>query len=141
MKSKGVLVAILAVAFLAVAGGSFWLGTYYETQSLMSRMRQFGGRGTGQWQQMMGEQHGEPGARQQGPGFVTGKVDKVTPDTITITTRLGSQKISLTSKTAVTKAAKGDLKDIKPGSQIMVRGEGDPGEKIEAESVQILSSE
>jgi hypothetical protein len=140
VKSKGVKIAVLAIAFVVVAGGSFWLGTYYETQSRMSRMRQFAGMAPGQGQQRMGGQQGELGARQQGPGFVTGKVDKVTTDTITITTRSGSQKITLTSKTAVTKAAKGEIGDIKPGSQIMVRGEGDPGEKIEAESIQILSN-
>lgn len=139
MKSKGVMAAILAIAFLAVAGGSFWFGTYYEAQSRMSRMRQFAGMTPGQFQQRMGGQQGGTSARQQGPGFVTGKVDKVTTDTITITTRTGSQKITLTSKTAVTKATKGDFEDIKPGSQVMVRGEGNPGEKIEAESIQILS--
>lgn len=95
--------------------------------------------GQGQFQQRFGGAQGNSGARPQGPGFVTGKVDKVTTNTITITTRSGSQKITLTSKTSLTKATKGDIGDIKKGSQIMVRGEGDPGEKIEAESIQILS--
>lgn len=139
MRSKGVLAATLLVAFLAIAGGSFWLGTYYEAQSRMSRMRQFGGMSPGQGQQRPGEPQRQFGTRQQGPAAITGKVDKVTTDTITITTRFGSQKITLTSKTTVNKATKGDSNDIKPGSQILVTGEGDPGEKIEAESIQILS--
>ena len=136
MKSKGLKAAVLVIAFLVVAGGSFWLGTYYETQT---RMRQFAGMGQGQFQQRFGDAQGNSGQRPQGPGFVTGKVDKVTADTITITTRTGSQKITLTAKTTVTKAGMGDIADIKEGSQIMVRGEGNPGEKFEAESIQLLS--
>ena len=67
MKSKGALVAILIIAFIAVAGGSFWLGTYYEEQSRISQMRQFAasggqspppGMGSGQHQGMPNRQAG-----------------------------------------------------------------------------------
>lgn len=139
MKSKGVIVVILLIGFLAVAGGSFWLGTYYQAQSRISRMRQFSGMTPEQFRQRQGEQQRQPGTRQQGPALLTGKVDKVAPDTLTITSRFGSQKINLTPETNINKAIKGDFEDIKVGSQIIVSGEGDPREKIEAESIQILS--
>jgi Flp pilus assembly protein TadG len=140
VKNKGTMIALLVVVFLATAGGSFWLGTYYETQNRMSRIRQFSnGMAPGQGQQRTAGQQGENGARRQGSMPITGKVDKVTSDTITITTRFGSQKINLTSKTAVNKAATGNFDDIKQGSQIFVTANGDSGEQIEAKSVQILS--
>lgn len=140
MKSKGTMIVLLVIAFLIIAGGSFWFGTYYETQNRTNRMRQFSnGMTPGQWPQRTGGQQGENGVRRQGSMPITGKVDKVTSDTITITTRFGSQKINLIPKTVVNKATTGNLDDIKQGSQIFVTANGDSGGQIEAKSIQILS--
>lgn len=133
------MIALLVIAFLATAGGSFWLGTYYEAQNRVNRMRQFAGMSPEQRQQMAGGRQGNSGLRPQNNGLITGKVDKVTPDTITITTRFGSQKINLTSETVVDKPVKGDINDIKKGSQIFVKGERDKEDKVEAEVIQIIS--
>jgi hypothetical protein len=127
------LIAVLLIAFLAVAGRSFWLGTYYEAQSGINRMRQFYGGGN------QGQLRGMPGGQQQGSMGVTGKVDEVTSDTITMTTRFGSQKITFSSKTAVNKPSPGSIDDIKQGTEILVQGERDSEGKIQAKTIQIIS--
>ncbi len=140
MKSKGALILILVVAFMLVAGGSFWLGTYYEEQSRISQMRQFATSG-GQSPPpgMGGGQHqGMPNRQAGGPMGITGKVDKADSSNITITTRMGSQKIEITSDLKVNKPSSGSIDDIEKGTEIMVQGERNKDGKIEAESIYII---
>lgn len=142
MKSKGVLIAVLVVAFVAVAGGSFWLGAYYENQTRASRMRQFIGSGNqGQLPGMPpgGDQAGMPNGQPRGQMGITGKVDRVEANTITITTRFGSQKITFSSDVGVNKPSSGSIDDVKKGAEILVEGERDSDGKIQAEKIQIIS--
>lgn len=132
MKSRGMLVAVLAIAFLVVAGGSFWLGTYYAAQSRINRMRQFTGMGAEQPQRMMERE-------QQGPVSITGKVDKVASGTITMTTPRGSQKITFSSDVVVNKPSSGSIGDIEKGTEILIEGERDSEGKIQAKVIQIIS--
>ncbi len=143
MKSKGMLAVILIVAFLAVAGGSFWLGMKYQEQSFINQMRQrFGNRVEGFQQRMPGMFGGEqPGAgrNQVGQANIVGKVDKVSGDTITMTTRMGSIKIKIPANVVVKKAGLGSLDDIKAGAKVLVEGEHDKDGNIEAREIMIIS--
>lgn len=143
MKSKGILVAILVVAFLVVVGGSFWFGTYYVTQSRINQMRQLSGMSPEQRREAMGEIMGgrqQQRPEQQRPISITGKVDKVTSDTITMTTHFGSQKIRFPSDVVVKKSGSGNLDDIKVGTEILVvEGERDNDGDIEAAEILVTS--
>lgn len=140
MKSKSMLATILVVAFVVVAGGSFWLGTYYQEQNRMNQMRQFAGGGQSQPPGMPGDnQQGMPGRNQQGSTGTTGKVDKVDSDSITITTRFGSQKIEISSDVTVNKPSSGNISDIEKGTEILAQGKRDSEDKIQAKVIQIIS--
>jgi len=141
MKSKTVLVSVLVTGFLAVAAGSFWLGTYYERQTAVNRMRQFaGGAQQGQPPGMSdGNQQDMPGGQPDGEMGISGKVDKIDNNTITITARMGSQKIEISSDLKVNKSASGSIDDIKKGAEIFVQGERDDDGTIKAETIQIIS--
>jgi|GEM_PF-6681253 len=141
MKSKAVLVSLLVLGFLAVGAGSFWLGTYYERQVVSNRMRQFAGGGQGQPPNVTdGDQPEMPGGQPAGEMGISGKVDKIDDDTITITARMGSQKIEISSDLEVNKSASGNIDDIKKGTEIFVQGERDDDGNIKAETIQIISS-
>jgi hypothetical protein len=140
VKSKGALAAILVVAFLAVAGGSFWLGTYYQEQSRTAQMRQFfGGGGQGRPPGTPGgNQQGMANRQQAGPMGINGRVDKVDSNSITITTRMGSQKIEVSSGVKVNKSSPGGIDDIEKGNEIFIQGERKSDGKIQAETIQII---
>lgn len=141
MKSKTLLVSLLAVGFLAVAAGLFWLGTYYERQVASNQMRQFAGGDQDQPQGMSdGNQQDMPGGQQNGEMGINGTVDKIDDNTIIITARMGSQKIEISSDLKVNKSASGNIDDIKKGAEIFVQGERDSDGKIKAETIQIISS-
>ncbi len=157
MKSKGMSVLVLVVAFVVVAGGSFWLGTYYQQWSRTNQMRQFiagGGQGQppgmsdGQFPGTSGNnqqgtsgnnQQGMPGGQPNGEMGISGKVDKVDSNIITITTPMGSQKIEVSSDAKVSKPASGSLDDIKKGVQIFVQGKRDSNGKMQVDALQIIS--
>jgi len=139
VKSKGALVAILVVAFIVVAGGSFWLGIYYQEQGRMNQTRQFRSDQGSPLGMPGGNQQGMPDRQAGGPMGITGKVDKVDSNNIIITTRMGSQKIEISSDVIVNKPSSGKIDDIKKGKEILVQGERDKDGKIEAESIYIIS--
>lgn len=141
MKSKKMLVSVLVVAFLAVVGGSFWLGTYYQEQSRISQIRQFvAGGGQGQSTGMQGDsQQGGPSGQPDGEMGITGKVDKIDSTNITITARMGSQKIEISPDVTVNKPSSGSIEDIKKGTEVLVQGERDSDGKIKAEKIQIVT--
>jgi len=71
---------------------------------------------------------------------ISGKVDKIDDDTITITARMGSQKIEISSDSKVNKSASGSIDDIKKGTEIYVQGERDDDGNFKAETIQIISN-
>lgn len=144
--------ALIAVFVLvAVALGSFELGVYYQRTQRARLFSQFGGGGIsggfgdrGQMQSGAGGQQRMNGMPQggfqnnRGSMYISGKVDVVRDDSITITTRFGSQKILLTSKTKVGKTMNASIKDIKAGSQIIIGGAGDPGKGLSAQNIYVV---
>ena len=133
---------------MVVAGGSFWGGTYYAEWNRRNQMQQFfqsGGQGqppgmsNGQAPGMSGNnQQGGPGGQLRGEMGITGKVDRVDGESITITTRMGSQKITLTSDAKVNKPSSGSLDDIKKGTEIFVQGKRDTDGEMEAKTIIII---
>jgi len=134
------LVAIVAV--LLLMGGSFWAGTYYETQTRATRFGGFANMTPEQRQQAM-QQFRQPGAgsqaQRQGSATLTGRVDKVTDDTITITTQVGSLKVLSSNSTLVSKTTSAKLGDVAKGAEILVQGKRDKDGNIEASKVIIIS--
>ena len=142
MKNKGMMITVVSIAFIAIAAGSFWAGTYYQNQKMINQFRQFSGmRPNQQTGGMNPEQHqpGMMGGGLQGLMGLTGKVDSITPDSITMTTRMGSQKIEITTDIKVNKSASGSISDIDQGMEILVQGERDEEGRIQAESIQIIT--
>lgn len=137
VKNPFLWLAAIVAALLLVAG-SFWAGTYYETQVRATRFRGFANMTPEQRQQAM-RQSGQPGvgsqAQRQGSAALTGKVDKVADNKITITTPVGSLKVLLSSSTSVSKATSAKLGDIAKGAEILVQGKRDEEGNIEASKV------
>ena len=135
------LVAIVAV--LLLMGGSFWAGTYYETQTRATRFGGFANMTPEQRQQAMQQSGRMPGfgsqAQRQGSATLTGRVDKVTDDTITITTQVGSLKVLSSNSTLVSKTTSAKLGDVAKGAEILVQGKRDKDGNIEASKVIIIS--
>lgn len=142
MVKKPLLWLVAIVAALLLVAGSFWAGTYYETQVRATRFRGFANMTPQQRQQAM-QQSGQPGvgsqAQRQGSAALTGKVDKVTDDTITITTPVGSLKVLLSSSTSVSKTTSAKSSDVAKGAEILVQGKRDEEGNIEASKIIIIT--
>lgn len=141
MKNKGIIFVFLIVAFIVVSGGSFWLGMKYQEQRFQSMRAgfrsMFPGQG-GQTETPAGIPQGL-GRDEQGPVTLMGKVDKVDSESITMTTRFGSQKVSLTSKVAVMKPDPISLDELKVGAEVIIQGERDNQGNVEAKEILITT--
>jgi|Deesub1362A_J573_1020465.scaffolds.fasta_scaffold02776_8 hypothetical protein len=143
LENKGMWAIIMVVLLLVVGSASFWLGMKYQQQRFINQVRQrFGSALPGQGIFGQGAQNaqGVPQGGGRGSPILTAKVDKVNEDVITITTRFGSQKISLSSEVEVQKPASATFSDLKVGSQVIVVGERDDKGNFKASKIIVTSS-
>lgn len=126
----------LTLAFLIVAGGSFWLGLKYQQQKFTALRAQFG-QGPMRMKQGFRASEAPEGEtpNRTGEMIISGKVDNVEEGVITMTTRFGSQKIELSSGVNIEKLQKGSLTDISEGVEILARGERKDDNTLEAREI------
>lgn len=121
---------VLAIAAVVIAAVAFWGGTYYQNQQATNRAAafrsQFGGGGQG----------GNPGQNgQPASAVLNGKIDKIDNNEITMTTRAGSQKVTVDSKTKVNITTQSTLDMIKAGDTVFISGVRQSDNSINATSV------
>ena len=135
------------IAGLVISAASFWAGNYYQGWQMRSRFSfgtPRGGAGGGMTGPggMMGRGGQMPfsGNRGRGGGpagerVITGRLDKFSDDQLTLTTRFGSVKVSVDSKTSVKWARAAKAADLKSGAQVIIEGGLDESGKLTAKSV------
>lgn len=138
------------VVILAVAGASFWGGIYFEQQRRIAQ-RQAIMNGTADPSDMpqgkipgMGGGMGRTGNDQQsqdGQGAqrrtptMTGRLDKITDDELTLTTNFGSVKIEIGDDTEYKSTEKADFEDLKVKKDIIIEAEPDDDGNMVAKTV------
>lgn len=70
---------------------------------------------------------------------LVGKVSAISSDKMVLEFGFGKTTIALTDDVKVSKTVPGTITDIKTGSQILLRGQGDPTSKMDAKSIYILN--
>lgn len=140
MKKKGLLATIGVISLLVVGGVFFWLGMKYQQQNFQNQMgKRFSNAPLDQVSEMSGGKQPGMGRDQAGPANIVGKVDKVDADTVTITTRLGSMKVTFSDDVVVKKPGSGNLADIKAGTEVFIKGERDDDGNIQTSEILITS--
>ena len=124
---------MLVVAFVLVAGISFYGGTQYAQSNPSSGQAQFGANGG-----FRGGMMGGRGGSRNSAGFATGQV--ISKDDQSITLKLmngGSKIVFLSAQTSVMKAVAGVIADLAQNQYVTVSGTPNADGSITAESVQI----
>jgi hypothetical protein len=133
-KKIGFIIALI-VALLAVGAGSFYGGTVYAAQQAAStRAAFFNGRGGAP---------GGAGATGAGAaggfgGGVSGTVQSVSGDTLTVGTAQGVTTVTLSGSTTILKSQTGTAGDLQVGQQVTVRGARDSSGNVAATSIQVV---
>lgn len=127
----------LIIAFVVIAGGSFYGGMKYSQNTTLAGNRT--SFSSGRFQQFgttTGTGGGTRGTR--GGGFTVGEV--IAKDDKSITVKLqngGSQIVFFSETTPVMKSSTGSAIDITIGSQVMVAGSANQDGSVNAQSIQI----
>jgi hypothetical protein len=127
------IVALIVVAAAGFYSGQF-IGVRTGQQNVAQASQQF-------FSQRGGNGAGGAGGQGQAGGFagrgVSGTVESVDGNTITVTTRNGqTEKVQLASNATITKQTSGQLSDITKGAQIVALGQANGG-TFQATSIQI----
>lgn len=136
---------IIVVVILVVGAVSFWGGTYYQRQSFGVNRRGFNGQG-GQ----RGFGGGNPGgggfggqrgagnngdAQRRGTPIISGRLDKITDDELTLTTQRGTVKVATDGKAVVKNAEKVDAKDLETKKDVLIEVEIDEDGEMTAKTI------
>ncbi|MDP1809494.1 MAG: DUF5666 domain-containing protein [Actinomycetota bacterium] len=132
----------MIAAFVVIAAAAFWGGTYYQRQQSFGD-RQFGMMGgSGQGQRFGGSGAGAPGLGNRGPGngprgsrTLSGRLDRVDGNKLTLTTMVGSVKVTLDKAAKVKLAKAAASTDLKVGSQVIIQGSMGQDGQMTAKSV------
>jgi hypothetical protein len=135
---KVILGIIGSLALLAVAAGAgFEEGKAYQSnQAAQIRNQFFQARG-------LNPSAGSPNSGNLGAGFgggVAGQVKDVQGNTIDVSSGSGVTVVELTANTRIEKSTQGSAADLKPGEQLIVRGQRDANGKVTAAQIQIVSN-
>ena len=151
--------AIIVVVVLVVGAAAFWGGGYYREQKIRANPRLlfgqagpggqggpggFGGRqgrpgGPGGGFRGGGQDHDQGGSG--GGGFrggapvLSGTLDEVTDDELTLTTNFGSVTVKIDDKTKFKQAEEADSKDLKEKEEVLIEGERDDDGNLTAKVV------
>ena len=130
-KKMGFIIALI-VALLAVGAGSFYGGTVYAAQQAAStRAAFFNGRGGA-------AAGGGAGAAGGFGGGVSGTVQSVSGDTLTVGTAQGVTTVTLSGSTTILKSQTGSAGDLQVGQQVTVRGARDSSGTVAATTIQVV---
>ena len=136
------VMTIIAIATAAViAAGAFWAGSFYQSRRFLSG-RQLGFPGApGQ-----GQRFGQPGARQPGDGVrngarpggervLKGRLDRIDDEKLTLTTQLGSIKVTIAEDAQIERTQKAEPGDLKVGKQLIIQSTVDAAGELTAKSI------
>ena len=146
--------AIIVVVVLVVGAAAFWGGGYYQEQKIRANPRLlFSQGGMGGPGGAFGGSQGRPGgpgggfrgSGQGGPGgaggfrggapVLSGTLDQVTDDELTLTTDFGSVTVKIDGDTKFKQAEKADAKDLKEKEEVLIEGERDDDGNLIAKAV------
>ena len=143
--------AIIVVVVLVVGAAAFWGGGYYREQKIRANPRLlfgqgdqggpgggFGGRQGGPGGSFGGGQsrgQGGPGGFRGGAPVLSGTLDEVTDDELTLTTNFGSVTVKIGDKTKFKQAEETDSKDLKEKEEVIIEGERDDDGNLTAKAV------
>lgn len=135
---KVILGIIGSLALLAIAAGAgFEEGKAYQSnQAAQIRNQFFQARG-------LNPTAGSPNSGNPGAGFgggVAGQIKDVQGNTIDLSSGSNVTVVELTANTRIEKSAQGSPADLKPGEQLIVRGQRDTSGKVTAAQIQIVSN-
>lgn len=145
---------VIAIVVVVVGAASFWGGGYYQEQKIRANPRLLfgqggpgGGLGGGQSGQgrfggMRGggtgggfQPQGGPDGQHRGAPILSGRLDKIEDDELTMTTRFGSVKIKLDADTEFSRAAKSDAQELEEKEDVFIETEADDEGNLTAKSV------
>ncbi len=143
--NKNVILALSLGAALVLSAASFWAGSYYQRTRFFAA-RQFGFPGGGQGRRFNFPGGGRPGMRMpdggsragggpRGERVMTGRLDKIDEDKLTLPTQFGSVKITLAKGAKIKSAKKAALDDLKVGHQLIIQSTMDSAGAMTAKSV------
>ena len=135
MKQQSII--ILVIAFVVVAGGSFYGGMRYASSKSI-KLRSAGGQMMGQGLRVGG---GAMGARNGGLNATNGEITSKDEKSFTVKLSDGSSKIVLFSaSTTVGEMTQGSMDSLTPGKTVMVMGKTGTDGSITATMVQIRAA-
>jgi hypothetical protein len=143
--NRAVKIILAVVVILAVAGGSFYVGTVYARNQIQSQFAARAGGFPG-----AGGANGQPGAfvfqgdgpngqrgNQQG-GMTFGTIEQIGDGTLTIKDQNGKEtQVKVTDTTLIEKNASVSLSDLTEGETVIVSGSPAADGSITARSVQV----
>ncbi len=144
---------IIAIVIVVIAGASFWGGGYYQRQQFAANRPNVFGQGDGQGGPG-GVGHQGPGGRrgpggffggrggggsrpegQRGAPIISGRIDRVEDDELTLTTRFGSVKVAIDDQTKIRKVEPSDQQDLEQSNEVLIEGRFDDEGNMTAEVV------
>ncbi|HEB12344.1 MAG TPA: hypothetical protein ENI11_01545 [Actinobacteria bacterium] len=137
---------VIVVVVVVVAAVSFWGGTYYQRQQFGAGRRSFigqGGPGGGFGGGNPGGRHfggsgsarNAPNGQQRGTPIISGRLDKITDDELTLTTQRGTLKVATDDKVIVKHAEKVDDKDLETKKDVLIEVEFDDDGEMTAKTI------
>ncbi len=150
--------AIIVVVVLVVGAAAFWGGGYYREQKIRANPRLLFGQGGQGGSGGFGGRQGGPGGPgggffrgggqdhdQGGPGggggfrggapVLSGTLDEVTDDELTLTTNFGSVTVKIDDKTKFKQAEETDSENLKEKEEVLIEGERDDDGNLTAKVV------
>ena len=135
---------VIIIVVLVVGAVSFWGGTYYQRQSFGANRRGFIGQG-GQH----GFGGGNPGGgfggqrgagnngdtQRRGTPIMSGRLDKIGDDELTLTKQRGTVKVAIDGKAVVKNAEKVDAKDLETKKDVLIEVEIDEDGEMTAKTI------
>ncbi len=135
---------VIIIVVLVVGAVSFWGGTYYQRQSFGANRRGFIGQGGPR-----GFGGGNPGGgfggqrgagnngdtQRRGTPIISGRLDKIGDDELTLTTQRGTVKVTIDGKAVVKNAEKVDAKDLETKKDVLIEVEIDEDGEMTAKTI------
>lgn len=136
---------VIVVVVLAVGAVSFWGGAYYQRQSFGANRRGFIGQGgpsggfrggnSSDGHFGPGGARNAPNGQQRGTPIISGRLDKITDDELTLTTQRGTLKVATDGKAVVKQAEKADAKDLVTKEDVLIEVEFDDDGEMTAKTI------
>ena len=136
---------VIVVVVLVVGAASFWGGAFYQRQSFGANRRGFIGQGgnPGGFRGGPGDGHfggprsarNAPNGQQRGTPIISGRLDKISDDELTLTTQRGTAKVTIDGKAVIKQAEKADVKDLETKKDVLIEVEFDDNGEMTAKTI------